>query len=457
MELFSERVLLAALIANLAMIALPVGAALGIYAKPSQKLVAVVMAFGSGALIEALAIELGFEGVNRLIHEHHVDWLAAWLYVAGGFVVGGLIFYGATRWLDARGAALRKPTTAKNFVMEKQREKHEELLGRLASVDLLRALPPEEMEQLLPCVRPVRVAAGNVIFRAGQPGDALYLIEGGRVDILTSGVDPTASRLADEGYQPIARLGPHDSFGEIALLSGAPRTAHAVAAEDSSLLRIGKDDFDGLIIRSPALREAVHTLDIERVMRSARTAPAGEIDRWRELATRSVQRVSSAAQEARARELLGEHAKEGGGAPVAIFMGALLDGIPECIVIGAGFTTLAALNPSFVVAVFLNNLPEAMSSAAGMVRGGFSPRRIFSMWFGLMVAGTIAAMLGSAFLADAPATLTTFVNALAGGGILAMLAATMMPEAFEEGGPTVGLATIAGFLAALFFAATALG
>ena len=112
MDLFSERVFLAVVIAVAAMIALPVGAALGIYARPSQKLVAVVMAFGSGALIEALAIELGFEGVNRLVHDHHVPALSAWLYVAGGFVVGGLMFYVATRWLDARGAALRKPTTA---------------------------------------------------------------------------------------------------------------------------------------------------------------------------------------------------------------------------------------------------------------------------------------------------------------------------------------------------------
>jgi CRP-like cAMP-binding protein len=455
MELFSERVLYAVLIAVAAMVALPIGAALGIYAKPSQKLVAVVMAFGSGALIEALAIELGFEGVNRLVHEHHVPALAAWLYVAGGFLVGGLIFYGATRWLDARGAALRKPTTAKNYVAEKQREQAEELLGRLAKVDLLRALPAEEMEHILPVVRPVKVAAGQVIFRAGQAGDALYLIEGGRVDILAPGVDPTASRMAEEGYQPIARLGHGESFGEIALLSGAPRTAHAVAAEDSALLRIAKDDFDALIVRSQTLREAVHALDMERVLRSARSAPASEIERWQQLATRSVQRVSSAAQESRARELL-EHHGGGSGAPVAIFMGALLDGIPECIVIGASFTTLAAFNPSFVVAVFLNNLPEAMSSAAGMIRGGFKPGRIFAMWGGLMVAGAVFAGLGSAYLSQAPPTLTTFVNALAGGGILAMLAATMMPEAFEEGGPSVGLATIAGFLAALFFAATAL-
>ena len=73
------------------------------------------------------------------------------------------------------------------------------------------------------------------------------------------------------------------------------------------------------------------------------------------------------------------------------------------------------------------------------------------LWFGLMVACGIAAGLGNALLATAEPSLLVLVNALAGGGILAMLAATMMPEAFEEGGPSVGLATIAGFLSAFLF------
>ena len=136
---------------------------------------------------------------------------------------------------------------------------------------------------------------------------------------------------------------------------------------------------------------------------------------------------------------------------MAIFLGALLDGIPESVVIGAGFTTLAAFHPTFLVAVFLSNFPEAMSSAAGMQRAGFSRRRVFGLWGGLVVASAIAAALGNAFLAEAPPTLLTFVEAVAGGGILAMLASTMMPEAYEHGGPSVGLATIAGFLSAFYF------
>ena len=88
-----------------------------------------------------------------------------------------------------------------------------------------------------------------------------------------------------------------------------------------------------------------------------------------------------------------------------------------------------------------------------MKRVGFTPLRIFTLWGSLVVASAIAAMVGNLFLASASEELVTFVEAFAGGGIMAMLAQTMMPEAFEEGGAPVGMATIVGFLVAFVFTA----
>jgi CRP-like cAMP-binding protein len=326
---------------------------------------------------------------------------------------------------------------AKKFLLERKRQEWAALLERLSRVELLRALPPEEMEQVLPYVNPVEAAPGDVVFGRGDPGDALYLIDQGRVDILRNGA--AGSRLAT--------LSAGDSFGEMALLSGEPRTATAVAVEPTSLLRIGRDDFDHLLAGSPALREAVEELNAQRVFQNVRSAEAPQdAEQWQRAARRSIRRMSLAEQHALMREA-GEH----GGAPLAIFLGALLDGIPESVVIGAGFTTLAAFNPTFLVAVFMSNLPEAMSSAAGMRAGGFSTARIFTLWGGLVVGSALAAALGNAVLTSAPPAGLAFVEAIAGGGILAMLASTMMPEAFEHGGPSVGLSTIAGFLSAFYF------
>lgn len=86
-----------------------------------------------------------------------------------------------------------------------------------------------------------------------------------------------------------------------------------------------------------------------------------------------------------------------------------------------------------------------------MHAAGFSKLKIFGLWGTLVAAGAVAAALGNIFLADAPATTLTLVGAIAGGGILAMVASVMMPEAYEDGGPSVGLATIAGFLCAFLF------
>ena len=73
------------------------------------------------------------------------------------------------------------------------------------------------------------------------------------------------------------------------------------------------------------------------------------------------------------------------------------------------------------------------------------------IWSWLVLAGAVAAAFGNVFLATAPPTLIALIGSIAGGGILAMVSSVMMPEAYEDGGPAVGLATIAGFLIAFLF------
>ena len=69
----------------------------------------------------------------------------------------------------------------------------------------------------------------------------------------------------------------------------------------------------------------------------------------------------------------------------------------------------------------------------------------------LIVTGSIAAVIGNVFLFGASPAIITLVEAIAGGAILGMVASVMMPEAYEDGGSEVGLASIAGFLLAFLF------
>ena len=137
-----------------------------------------------------------------------------------------------------------------------------------------------------------------------------------------------------------------------------------------------------------------------------------------------------------------------GGSATAIAIGALLDGIPESAAIGISLIEGSGVGIALVVAVFLSNVPEGLSSAAGMKRAGRSTTYVLGLWGAVTLASTLAAMFGYLFLAGASENVVAAIQAFAAGAILTMLASTMMPEAYEEGGPIVGLVTTVGFLLA---------
>jgi ZIP family zinc transporter len=122
------------------------------------------------------------------------------------------------------------------------------------------------------------------------------------------------------------------------------------------------------------------------------------------------------------------------GSGLALAVGALLDGIPESIVI--------------VTAVFLSNIPEGLSSAAGMKKAGRSASYIFGVWTVIAALSSMAALLGYALFSHFSVEVIAATTAIAAGGILAMISDTMIPEAFEETHDFAGLITVCGFLAA---------
>ncbi|WP_238490483.1 ZIP family metal transporter [Actinoplanes flavus] len=140
--------------------------------------------------------------------------------------------------------------------------------------------------------------------------------------------------------------------------------------------------------------------------------------------------------------------QEQDGSGTAIALGALLDGVPESIVIGTSLLGGGTVGAVTVAAVFISNVPEGLSSAAGMRAAGRSRRYVFGLWTGIAVVSGLAAIAGYTVLGDASGTLMAAITALAGGAILSMVADTMIPEAFENAHLLVGLITVAGFLLA---------
>ncbi|MFG1896201.1 ZIP family metal transporter [Micromonospora zamorensis] len=141
-----------------------------------------------------------------------------------------------------------------------------------------------------------------------------------------------------------------------------------------------------------------------------------------------------------------ENEQPGSGSAIAV--GALLDGIPESVVIGASLLSGGTVSLVTVAAVFLSNVPEGLSSAAGMRQAGRTRRYVFLLWTGIALISGIAALLGNTLLGGAPPEVLAGITALAAGAILAMITDTMVPEAFEDAHLLVGLVTVAGFLTA---------
>jgi ZIP family zinc transporter len=136
------------------------------------------------------------------------------------------------------------------------------------------------------------------------------------------------------------------------------------------------------------------------------------------------------------------------GSGLAIAVGALLDGIPESIVIGVTMIAGGAVSWVAVVAIFLSNVPEGLSSAAGMKQAGRSAAYVFGLWCAIAVISGVAAWVGYAIFSGFSQEVIAGTEAVAAGAILAMISDTMIPEAFEVAHDFAGLVTVAGFLAA---------
>lgn len=135
---------------------------------------------------------------------------------------------------------------------------------------------------------------------------------------------------------------------------------------------------------------------------------------------------------------------QGSGAAIAI--GALLDGIPESVVLGLSLLGGRGVGVGVLVAIFISNLPEGLSSAAGMKRNGRSAGYVFGVWVGIAIASGLAGLLGCLLLQGASPVLIAVITAIAAGAILTMLADTMIPEAFERTHLYTGLIATIGFI-----------
>ncbi len=446
----------AIVLGGLSAASLPLGSILGLNWQPGNRVIGGMTAFGGGALIAALAIELVAPTAMHLAHAenatakneaaHHL------INMMIGAVVGGVLFVVLDSLVNSQGGFLRKTTTTIDYFTKRKSARRRKILEHLSSSELVRHLPLEIVEEMVTKVNERRFKAGDVLFEEGADGDEVFFIESGTV---------TVSR--DD--KVIALLESGDVLGEIALVTGAPRTATAVAKDDISALTFPKEDFDEWRSQSSEFEEAATTLSASRLKELVdRDDIDIDAEEWVDEAMAAMMEISAAPTEMQLKKVSEEH----GGAPMAIWLGILLDGIPESFVIGSALvvSVAAAISQSgadsvtfgsifpytLIAGLFLANFPEAMSSSIGMKKQGWSNSRIFLMWFSLMVLTAIGAGVGYWLGGSVDHGIVILIEGLAAGAMLTMIAAAMIPEAVHLGGSSVtGLSTLSGFLAAIAF------
>ena len=320
-------------------------------------------------------------------------------------------------------------------------EKTKEVVGWLSNCDLLRHLPAEAIENILPMVKQRTVKPGDILFRTGDPSDALYIVARGKLEVIADSTD-TKMGLG----KTIANLEAGAAFGEMGLLSGGTRTATIRSSEGADLLEIASDDFKKLMAYDPVMANAALHLSHERsILNLSQTGinPSA----WAKVAMNNLDHISRT----ESNKMLIEAGKSN-GAGMAIVLGNILDTIPGCLVIGAGFHGFGSMSITLMVGMFMGGIPEAAVSAVMLTKAGYKKKFIFGLWSLVLIAGMLAAIAGKQFIGNSDSLIAVFFEAVAGGAVLALVSHTMIPEAIHEGGSIVVLPTVAGFLFALFFA-----
>ena len=312
-----------------------------------------------------------------------------------------------------------------------------ERASELRRAPIFNGLATEELKRIGDRLLRKQHEQGHSFFRTGDAPDRLYLIERGQVSLVTKGGPHAGQHLSDG-----------DAFGVLSLLTGAPHMATAVATTDVTVWVLRRADLPELLAELPGLRAAVHHFldqeDVGRYLREQQGVAPQQAELW---ARRAMRSVASARPAPEVRANAAEHA-----APLAIWLGLMLDGIPESFVIGAE-ATAAVGGTSLIAGLFLSNYPEALSSSVGMREQGWAWRRILLLWTSLLAAAAVGAGIGAVVFEGASPAASAGIRGIATGAMITVIAETMLPEAFARSGSASGPAALAGFLVTILVGA----
>jgi zinc transporter ZupT len=409
-------------------VSLPIGVLIAFAWTPRPKVVASLMAIGAGALLAALTIDL----VSTSVEKGHFYPLAL------GMILGGLFFVILNKIVDNNGGFLRKTATTLTHIYRKKTFRQKVFFRQLSKVKFFHNLSPSKAQLIIPYLNRYLYRQGKIMIHEGDPGDLFFIVEDGEAVVMD-----------DINNNIISILKPNDTYGIVEMLTGITHTFTIVVKKDMHVWVINKESLDRIILLNPLLAKEIKELVTEKIhlLEITNEINSSKADQWYKEALVHFDEKKPDVTESDFHEEVGEHKN----ASMAIWLGMMLDGIPESLVIGSSLLVHSTISTSLIAGLFLSNLPEALSSSVGMRKQKMSKMRIFAMWTSIMVMAGICAFMGNIFFDNVSPVTFAIVDGMAAGAMLTMIAETMLPEAFHIGGSVTGLSALGGFLVTLLF------
>ena len=378
----------------------------------------------SPKLTEAIQHWLKSSKVKQYLHHHHHlsdNQINDWCQFSAQQIISHGFYHSAVQ-------------------VEQNKQGFKKIAHHLDATNLLNNLPENELEAIADRLIYKKYTKGNTFFHEGEAADHLFIIDSGSVSIIDS----------FNHFNQSINLTTKKVFGQNAFMTGGRYSTSAMALEATTVWVLRKKDFNYLIVVLPELarryKRYLQQQTTQRYLIERQKLTEDNAILW---AKRAIKHLSLGTKIKPAMAFhSGIHEQK--GAPLGIWLGLMLDGIPEALVIGASLIH-SHLGYSLLAGLFLSNYPEALSSSVGMRKQGMKFSIILLMWTSLMLVTGILSVLGNIYFAGIGHEMFSFTEGLAAGAMLTMIAQTMLPEAYFKGGEIIGFSTLLGFLAAIFF------
>lgn len=446
----------AAILGAIAAGSMILGAIVGITTPMSNGTVGAMAGFGAGALISALAIELVAPTVEALAHadvaERGVE-ISHFVTLLVAMIGGGLIFLFLDQMLSAHGGYLRKGAYVIAQHSKNKTKRQADLMQSIGNSSFFNSMPPAVMHDLVKLLHPKFLVEDETLFNIGDASNELYIVRSGSVRL--SHGDGTGHG-AERG----------DLIGEVSFLANQAHSTTAVAEHGpAELLVLHKSQFDQLARSHPEFAASVRELASQRIAENKHQVDQATLAKqeWADLA---IQALRSNGTEIPTATDLSNMKEEHNNAGMAIWLGNLLDVIPESFVIGTVMLSIVAAKAStgmeltffdvmpltLVGALFLSNFPEALSASVNMKQQGFSTFKIIWLWAVLTLICAVGAAFGAYVGESIPHSAMIVVEGIAAGAMLTMIGSAMLPEAAHLSTPNMaGFSTLIGFVCAVGF------